>query len=127
MQHEFRIGKAQRFLAAGRLARDNQHWETCVSRGYYAIYHLVVAVLIVRRGVDASQWRHAAVRDAFIEHFCKPGYFFSDQDGKDMTRLLEDREDADYHDVTFNDRRARRSFEKAETLANKVLEVLQGG
>lgn len=50
----YRTGKAARMMAAAEAAFAGGHWESAVSRGYYAVYHLVVEVLAQRRRVHGG-------------------------------------------------------------------------
>ena len=124
MRHEFRLAKAQEALRAAQVAFDNGLWESSVSGAYYAAYHLAAAVLAEKADVHRDRWDHMALYNAFQSHFCRRSFHFNVQDGRDFLRLMEDRFDADYHNVTFNQRRAERSLRKAEALCSKILEVI---
>jgi len=46
---------------------------------------------------------------------------FSARDGKDLQQLLEDRHDADYHDVNLNRVKTERILQQANGLYQKLL------
>ena len=117
------MSKAQRFLAAGQDAFRQGHWETSVSRAYYAVYHLVAAVLEARGPGPRRRWNHAPLHKAFTEHFARRGYLFSKKDAGTLYGLMQERFAADYEDVSFTEKRARRSLDKAEALCREILEV----
>ena len=132
MEDEFRLQKAERFLAAAASALDAGHWESCASRAYYAVYHLVVALMLIRHSqigkrprTPVSKWKHTQVRNEFLALFCNRGFFFNGKDGTDYGDLLITREDADYHDARFDQQRAERALQRAERLAGKMRDALE--
>lgn len=46
----YRVEKAERMMAAAEAANAGGHWESAVSRAYYAVYHLVVELLAENAG-----------------------------------------------------------------------------
>lgn len=96
-----------------------------MSRASYAAYHLLVEVLQVERGLDVGRWQHDAVVNAFGNEFCGRGLYFSWRDHESLKRLLEDRLDADYHQVVPHRRRAERSVERSKSLCQALASVLK--
>ena len=132
MAEEFRLQKAERFIAAAQSAFEHRHWEACASRAYYAVYHLVVALIVMRHAAmgrrpkrPVSEWHHIPVRNGFLILFSDRGFFFSTRDGADYADLLAMREAADYQDSRFDRRLARRALETAEKLASKMRDALE--
>lgn len=123
----FRRRKADECIQAARLALEHELWETAVVRAYYCLFHALVMIMTrfnepePRRG-----WRHGTLRDRFEIKFCKRGFHFDRQDGETLNTALTARMDADYHDVSFDEKRASRVVERSRTLYAKALEVLDG-
>lgn len=120
MHHEYRVEKADRFLQAAHLAYEHGHYETSVSRAYYAVFHLVAWVLLERRGVDRNRWDHVQLHKEFLDNFCKRGFLFSAADGDVVAKLLEARRHADYDDVRFERQEVERLVTRATSLCAKI-------
>jgi hypothetical protein len=86
------LNRAQKALLAAKTLLENQLYEDCVSRAYYAVLHAAKAALI-KVGVEAES--HQAVRRMFGLHLVKTGNI-----EKDFVSILtaqqEDREIGDY-------------------------------
>ena len=120
----WRIGKAERFLESARQAFEQGQWETSVSRAYYAAYHLVAALLEARGPGPRRRWNHTQLLNVFNDHFARRGYLFAKKDAGDLSTLMQERLTADYEDVSFDEKRARRCLDRAEALCQKILEVV---
>lgn len=92
---EAEMVKAAETLAEARLLSDAERWGGAVSRGYYALFHAVRA-LLVSQGLEAKT--HQGVETLFSQHFIKTG-----QVGREwaahFVRLQRYREQADYGPV----------------------------
>jgi len=108
-------------MAAAEAALAGGHWESAISRAYYAVYHLVVEVLAAKRGIEAGRRPHDSLANLFQAEFCRSGFLFSARDGKDLQQLLEDRHDADYHEVSLNRVKTERVLQQAKRLYQKLL------
>jgi uncharacterized protein (UPF0332 family) len=118
------LDKAEQFLRAARSAFDTGLWETSVSRAYYALYHVVAAMLESRKGLSRDRWTHQQLLNDFRQHFARPGFLFSVRDARDLNQLLEERLSADYERTHFERRRAEDSLKRAEQLYHKILGVI---
>lgn len=101
---------------------DNQLYEDCVSRSYYAVLHAAKAAL-TKIGVETRS--HQAVRRMFGLHFIKTEQIekhFADI----LTAQWEDREIGDYN-VYLNiaQDRARKRVADAERFIKRIEEYLQ--
>ncbi|MSQ14585.1 MAG: HEPN domain-containing protein [Dehalococcoidia bacterium] len=99
-------------------------WESCISRGYYAAYHMVAAVIEAKKGFTRPSWEHERLLQDFREHFTSIGYMFSDQDGDDLANLMGLRFEVDYRDVEYNVRTIERAMERTRRLYSRIKEVL---
>jgi uncharacterized protein (UPF0332 family) len=86
------LAKASRKLAAARRDLDAEDWEDAVSRGYYAAFHAITAVLH-ERGLSFSS--HAQTLGAFNKECVRSGEFPADFTRK-LDRLMKDRQYGDY-------------------------------
>jgi len=84
--------RAKKALLAAKTLLENQLYEDCVSRAYYAVLHAAKAALAIE-GVEPQS--HHAVRRMFGLHLVKTGKL-----EKEFARILtaeqEDREIGDY-------------------------------
>jgi hypothetical protein len=114
--------RANKALLAARTLLENQLYEDCVSRSYYAVLHAAKAALI-KVGVEAES--HQAVRRMFGLHLVK-----TEQIEKHFAEILtaqqEDREIGDYN-IYLNiekDRASKRVLD-AEKFVQRIEKFLQ--
>ncbi|MCD5413073.1 MAG: HEPN domain-containing protein [Dehalococcoidia bacterium] len=75
-EYSARIEKANAFLNTAQLAMRNGDYESCVSRSYYAAYHMVVILLASKANIRRKRWDHNELHRAFGEQFCKKGWLY---------------------------------------------------
>lgn len=86
------LAKAEDKLKTARLDFANGQYDDAVSRAYYAVYHMLTAVLFNRGQVFSS---HGQTIGAFNKDFVKTGVF--PQEFTRMVQILfEDRQAGDY-------------------------------
>lgn len=116
------LARATKSLQAARMLLENQLYEDCVSRSYYAVLHGAKAAL-VKIGIETKS--HQAVRRMFGLHLIKTG-----QIEKHFAEILiaqqEDREIGDY-DIYLNieQDRARKRVTDAERFVKRIEKYLQ--
>jgi len=86
------LNRAKKALLAAKTLLQNQLYEDCVSRAYYAVLHAAKAAL-VEIGVEPES--HRAVRKMFGLHLVKTGKIEKDF-ASILTAQQEDREIGDY-------------------------------
>ncbi len=69
------IEKGRRTLRAAQDHLDKQDYDFASSKAYYAVFHLMQAVLLIK---GKTYSKHAGVISGFSEHFIKTGVFPSD-------------------------------------------------
>ncbi|MCL0095280.1 HEPN domain-containing protein [Dehalococcoidia bacterium] len=85
----------------------NGDYESCVSRSYYAAYHMVVILLASKANIRRKRWDHNELHRAFGEQFCKKGWLFTREDG-DLFRTLQlERFSTDYEVGRFSKKKER--------------------
>jgi hypothetical protein len=116
------LARADKSLQAARMLLENQLYEDCVSRSYYAVLHAAKAALI-KIGVEAES--HQAVKRLFGLHLVK-----TEQIDKHFAEILtaqqEDREIGDYdiHIEIEQDRAAKR-VRDAEKFVRRIANYIQ--
>ncbi len=88
--------KARRYLKSADILLQDQDYESCVSRTYYAMFYVAQAVLLTK---NLSFSSHKGVISAFGEHFIKTGVFPKTM-GKELNRAFAKRQLGDY-EYTF--------------------------
>ncbi len=114
--------RAKKALLAAKTLLENQLYEDCVSRAYYAVLHAAKAVLAIE-GVEPQS--HHAVRRMFGLHLVK-----TEKIEKDFARILtaeqEDREIGDYDiDIEIEQDRAVKRVNDAEKFIKRIENYLR--
>ena len=113
--------KARRSLKSARTLFKAGDYESSSSRAYYAVFHMMQAVLLTK-GLSYSG--HSAVINAFSHHFIKKALFPSDF-GKAIRRLRKAREMGDYnYFATISREEARRDIEAASNMVRSMEQYL---
>jgi uncharacterized protein (UPF0332 family) len=86
------LSRAVESLEEARILAGTGHWNTCVSRLYYACFH-AVSGLLEKHGFSAS--KHSGVRSLFNVHFVKTG-MLSKEVGAIYNDLFDRRQESDY-------------------------------
>jgi len=109
------------FLAAKTLL-ENQLYEDCVSRSYYAVLHAAKAALSTA-GVEPES--HHAVRRMFGLHLVKTGKI-EREFARILTAEQEDREIGDYDiDIEIEQDTALKRVQDAEKFVQRIEKFLQ--
>ena len=116
------LARANKSLRAARMLLENQLYEDCVSRAYYAVLHAAKAALATK---DIEPVSHNAVKRMFGLHLVKTGKI-----EKDFARILtaeqEDREISDYDiHIEINEDRAIKRVTDAEKFLKRIEKYLQ--
>ena len=110
------VARSERALTTAKLALEAGDPESATSRSYYALYHMTILLLRVVRGIERDRWDHDQLHKAFLDQFCKLGFRFDMDAGRDWGKVKDDRIHADYGRHPMNDRSAQRCVERAEKL-----------
>ena len=114
--------RASKALLAAKTLVENQLYEDCVSRAYYAVLHAAKAALATK---DIEPESHNAVKRMFGLHLIKTG-----EVEKDFARIFtaeqEDRAIGDYDIyIEINQDRALKRVTDAEKFVQRIEEYLQ--
>jgi len=116
------LNRAGKALLAAKTLLENQLYEDCVSRAYYAVLHAAKAALVTT-GVEPES--HSAVRRLFGLHLVKTGKI-----EKDFVRILtaeqEDREIGDYDiHIEIEQDTALKRVRDAERFLQRITQYLE--
>ncbi|MCL4515571.1 MAG: HEPN domain-containing protein [Firmicutes bacterium] len=104
-------------LEEARVLLEQELWRGCISRAYYAMFHLAQAALLTK-GIERT--KHSATISAFGELFAKPG-LIDRSFHKDLQFVFEQRQDADYDTLSsFDKELATDVFNRARKFASHL-------
>ena len=116
------LTRAKKALLAAKTLLENQLYQDCVSRSYYAVLHAAKAALTM---VGVEPESHHAVRRMFGLHLVKSGKI-EKEFAAILTAQQEDREIGDYDIyVEIEQARAAKSVLKAEKFIQRIEKYLQ--
>lgn len=116
------MARAHKALLAAKTLLENQLYEDCVSRAYYAVLHAAKAALTT---VNIEPQSHYAVRRLFGLHLVKNGKIEKDF-AKILTAEQEDREIGDYDIcIEIEQDRAAKRVSDAEKFVKRIEKYLQ--
>ena len=114
--------RANKALLAAKTLLENQLYEDCVSRAYYAVLHAAKAALATA-GVEPES--HHAVRRMFGLHLVKTGKI-EREFARILTAEQEDREIGDYDiDIEIEQDTAIKRVQDAEKFTERIEKFLQ--
>lgn len=117
-----RLKRSHEDLAWARGALERGEYRLALNRAYYAVFHLVLAVLA---NLDVVRHRHSAVESAFHQYLIKPG-FIEPEYGPFYREARQWRENADYHfGVEFTEEKTREVVEQAERIVARLERFLR--
>ena len=116
------LTRAKKALLAAKTLLENQLYEDCVSRAYYAVLHAAKAALTT---VGVEPESHHAVRRLFGLHLVKTGTVEKDF-AKILTAEQEDREISDYDiHIEIEQDTALKRVADAEKFIERIEKYLQ--
>lgn len=116
------LHRAKKALLAAKTLLENQLYEDCVSRAYYAVLHAAKAALATK---DIEPESHNAVKRMFGLHLIKTGEIEKDF-AKILTAEQEDRAIGDYNIyIDIEQDRALKRVRDAEKFVERIEKYLQ--
>ena len=116
------LDRARKALLAAKTLVENQLYEDCVSRAYYAVLHAAKAALATK---DIEPESHNAVKRMFGLHLIKTGEIEKDF-AKILTAEQEDRAIGDYNIyIEIEQDRALKRVRDAEKFVERIEKYLQ--
>lgn len=120
---DLRIKKAQKFLNSAKTLLKNGDYDSCISRCYYALFHVSI-VLLETLGVRQTKWEHRFVLSAFNKECVHRRKIFPHHFGQILEDIFYERMDADYRIEEKSFKTAKRLLDKAEKIFYSILKEL---
>ncbi|MBC8488454.1 MAG: HEPN domain-containing protein [Bacteroidetes bacterium] len=114
----YRIKRAKETFEAAKIMADNDQWNSCINRLYYACFYAVIAVLLKE---NLSPKTHSGARSLFGLHYIKTGVV-SKTEGEIYNELFDLRQTGDYEDFFNFDKEI---IEPLIEPAGKFIEVIE--
>jgi hypothetical protein len=115
------IKKAESKLKTAYIDFENGQYDDAVSRAYYAVFHMLTAVLLSKGNAFSS---HSQTIGNFNREFIKTGIFpkgFS----RMIQDLFDDRQTGDYDVISYLDRStAEKDIKNADAICKSIKEYL---
>jgi uncharacterized protein (UPF0332 family) len=122
------LGKADKYLEAAQILLDREHYESAVSRAYYAARYAAIHLFIIRKLGWTPHWQHETIASKIIEqarrqHWLRAARMTGQQEfGKSWLLLLQLRNEADYELDRMTPRAAERCLEFAQAVVAVIKE-----
>ncbi len=107
---KYRLVRARETLKDAEILFENERYNSCVNRIYYAMFYAVLSLLRTKNLIAS---KHSGVRALFHREFVKPGIVPREM-GKFYDRMFLLRGESDYEDfVSFEKDEVKEYIEKA--------------
>ena len=118
--------KADQDMRAAELCFEQALYDVCVSRCYYAMFHIAIAALI-QHGIPPRKgaWGHDYVQAQVAEQLIKRRKVLPLALARELSDAMDDRHDADYSPTPISRKVAERSLRKARSFVNTIKEVIK--
>ncbi len=114
---KYRLEKSDESLNGAKLLAQNQRWNACVNRLYYACFYAVMALLLTE---NSNQLTHIGTRSQFNLKFIKEGKIKKDY-GKLYSKIFDWRHKGDYGDLfDFTEEQVKPLIEPTENFLNEI-------
>jgi len=118
---KYRLEKAFESLNDAKLLAQNQRWNSCVNRLYYAAFYAVIALLLIE---NYDGLTHDGTRSQFNLKFIKDGKIQKDF-GKLYSKLFDWRQKGDYGDLfDFTEEQVLPLIEPTENLLMEIKRLI---
>ncbi len=118
--------KADQDVRAAELCFEQALYDVCVSRCYYAMFHIAIAALI-RHSIPPrrDQWGHDYVQSQVAEQLIKRRKVLPAALARELLDAINERQKADYKPYPIGRQVADRRLRKASSFVNVVREVVK--
>ena len=124
IQKRFPLDKARKFLEDARLLQAQVRYDSCASRGYYAIYRAAVA-LLTHFGYIRPAWNHGRLRVAVYRQLVEEQARLDFQFVQDLDAAYSLRIVADYERRSLSPEEGNRCVAMAESFVRRTEEVIE--
>ena len=115
MAYEDYFHKAQKSLKAGRVLFEIELYDSAVSRSYYAMFQMAIAVLM-KMGIKPPKegtYNHSWVQAVVVQELIRRRKRLARKFGNYLPLLLELRHEADYKGIEISGKTAARAIKNA--------------
>ncbi|WP_421947209.1 HEPN domain-containing protein [Phaeodactylibacter xiamenensis] len=120
---QYRIDRAMESIDEARILAEKNHWNTTVSRLYYACFYVASAYLITN---NIKAGTHNGVKTAFNKELIKTAIIPKEY-GLIYSRLFNLRQDADYRDFRdFSEHEISPLIEAVEMIVEELVSIIKG-
>ena len=115
------IAKGERGLRAAQKLFKGGDFDFCVSRAYYAMFHITEALLLTK---NVASSKHSGVLTLLYEHFVKPG-LLEKNFHQELHEAFDLRQQGDYwSDAGITENMAEDVLQKAETYISVLKKLI---
>jgi len=122
MKHEF-LTKAKENITAATLLFDNELYNACANRVYYAAFHAAIAAL-ANIGMDTVH-SHEATQAHFVTELIRRRKVYPNHLKSYLRDLQDVRNDADYEQKSVSKKVAQRQLKKAKEFVGLVTQEIE--
>jgi uncharacterized protein (UPF0332 family) len=116
------VEKAKKFISTAELLLDHGDYDSSVSRTYYAMFHIVEAILLTK---NLSFKSHRGVISGFGQHFIKTKIFPKDMSDH-LRNAMDKRCEGDYEYTTsINKDEANNLLKIGQEFIKKMIQYLE--
>lgn len=116
---------AQSSLQAARLCLEHQHFDSAVSRAYFAMFQAAICALETR-GIKRSEWTHKGVHGDFVQNFVRRRKIVPATFAGALPAIMEIRHIADYRQPGPSQRQAERAVRLAQVFSDYLTKEVLG-
>ncbi len=113
----YRIDRAKETLGDALLLYENDRWNACINRLYYACFYIVSALLLSK---DIEAYTHNGIKTRFFLEFIKTKIV--DQEfGELYSKLMSYRQESDYADfIDFDKQQTHKLLLETKTFIHLI-------
>jgi len=123
LKQEF-LSKAEENLKSAQLNFDNEFYNACSNRAYYAAFQAAIAALSVH-GIISDKNEHSWVQSEFNLQLIKKRKIYPDRLKTYLLKMQEIRNIADYSDENISKKIARRQLSQATEMIQNIEKELK--
>jgi len=125
MDWQVYLAKARNNLRTAQSAYEQGDFDSCVSRAYFAVFHVEIAALVKLTEFRQDRWGHDSVQGEFNRRLIRSRHLFPSSLRFIHNDLIGRRHIADYKDQHVSARTAERCLEKAAEMVSIIAGVLE--
>ncbi len=118
------LSKAKENLKIAQLSFDNECYNACANRSYFASFQAAVAALAAH-GIQSNKNEHAWVQSEFNLQLIKRKKIYPEKLKTYLLTMQEIRNIADYSDENISRKVARRQFSQANEMIQNIEKELR--